>query len=191
MTCKSQSIPFPIRCRIEGPLDELFETYDEAGRPIGLMARHRVHTLGAWHRSAHVFLFDTAGALLIQRRARGKDLYPDLWDYSVGEHLVPGETYLDAARRGLQEELGVRGVLLESVGDVRRWRSHQAELGLRDNELQQAFKGVHDGPLEPDTAEVAAVRAVGLEELASEIERRPARFTPWFVRDLRELGFVR
>ena len=172
-------------------MDELFETYDEAGRAMGLMARHRVHATGAWHRSAHVFLFDTTGALLIQRRAPGKDLYPDLWDYSVGEHLVPGETYLAAARRGLEEELGVRGVSLEPVGDVRRWRSHQAELNLRDNELQQAFTGVHDGPFEPDAAEVAEVRAVGLQELAAEIERWPARFTPWFVRDLAELGFVK
>jgi isopentenyl-diphosphate delta-isomerase len=172
-------------------LDELFETYDEAGRAMGLMARHRVHATGAWHRSAHVFLFDATGALLIQRRAPAKDLYPDLWDYSVGEHLVPGETYLAAARRGLEEELGVRGVLLEPIGDVRRWRSHQAERNLRDNELQQAFTGVHDGPFEPNAAEVAEVRAVGLEELAAEIERWPARFTPWFVRDLEELGFVK
>ena len=171
-------------------MEELFETYDDAGRPMGLMARHRVHTLGAWHRSAHVFLFDSAGALLVQRRAPDKDLYPDLWDYSVGEHLVPGETYLAAARRGLQEELGVTGVLLEPIGGVRRWRSHQAELALTDNELQQAYTGVHDGPFVPDANEVAEVRTIRLDALAAEIERTPERFTPWFVKDLEELGFV-
>ena len=169
---------------------EQFETFDDAGNLLGLVDRPEVHARGLWHRSSHVFLFQSDGRLIVQRRAADKDLYPGRLDYSVGEHLVPGETYLDAARRGLQEELGVRGVPLEPVGDVRRWRSHQAALNLKDNELQQAFKGVHDGPFEPDTAEVAAVRAVGLKELALEIERRPARFTPWFVRDLRELGFV-
>jgi isopentenyldiphosphate isomerase len=188
---KGQSIAPPLSGGREGALEELFETYDEAGRPMGLMARRRVHALGVWHRSAHVFLFDSAGALFVQRRAPGKDLYPDLWDYSVGEHLVPGETYLAAAHRGLAEELGVRGVSLEPVGEVRRWRSHQVDLAIEDNELQQAFTGVHDGPFEPDAAEVAEVRAVDIEQLAAQIERWPHRFTPWFVRDLKELGFVK
>ncbi len=171
-------------------MEELFETYDEAGRPLGLMARHRVHTLGAWHRSAHVFLFNSAGALLVQRRAADKDLYPDLWDYSVGEHLMPGETYRAAAERGLQEELGISGVALEPIGGVRRWRSHQPELAKKDHELQQAFTAVHDGPFKPDPAEVAEVRSMELDELGLAIEHAPERFTPWFIRDLKELGFV-
>jgi isopentenyldiphosphate isomerase len=36
-----------------------------------------------------------------------KDIQPGKWDTSVGGHVQPGETAAQAARRELQEELGV------------------------------------------------------------------------------------
>jgi isopentenyldiphosphate isomerase len=171
-------------------VDELFETFDEAGHSTGLVRRAEVHARGLWHRSAHVFLFDGSGALIIQRRASGKDLFPGCWDLSVGEHLKPGERYIDGALRGLVEELGVAGIDLEPISGVRRWSCELPEAGIYDRELQQAFRGRHDGPIDADPAEVAAVQAVRLEMLATWLERAPQDFTPWFVWELRQLGFI-
>ena len=92
------------------PEDELFETYDDQERPLGLMRRCEVHQLGIWHRSVSVFLFDSKGNLYLQRRSPTKDVAPGIWDVSVAEHLIPGESFLDAATRGLAEELGPDGV---------------------------------------------------------------------------------
>jgi isopentenyldiphosphate isomerase len=169
-------------------LDELFETFDARGNPRGLAARPRVHALGLWHKSAHVFLFDTSGSLYVQLRAPDKDLYPDRWDYSVGEHLQPGESFLAGAVRGLREELGVvDDVALQPVGTVRASSFDIPELGLHDRELQQAFRGVYDGPMHADPVEVAEVRRTPMIELEAWTARSPASFTPWFLRDLREL----
>jgi len=165
---------------------ELFETFDETGRPTGLVLRAEVHARGLWHRSAHVFLFRSDGALYIQRRASTKDLYPDRWDFSVGEHLRPGEDYADGARRGLREELGLDAIALEPLGGVRRFRCDVPELGIADHELQAAFRGLHDGPLEPDGIEVAEVRAVAANELGAWLTQTPEDFTPWFIHELRE-----
>lgn len=68
-------------------MSELFETVDETGRARGLVARDIVHRDGLWHRSSNVFLFHPDGRLYLQRRAQDKDVCPDLWDLSVGEHL--------------------------------------------------------------------------------------------------------
>ena len=167
-------------------MTELFETFDEAGRPTGLAPRDRVHATGLWHRSAHVFLFDPDGALYIQQRAAGKDLFPGRWDFSVGEHLQPGETYLAAALRGLQEELGVSGIALAPLGTVRVYRFDMPTAGIADHEFQQAFQGSCAGPLDPDAAEVAAVRSIALLDLLAWITREPDAFTPWFLRELHE-----
>jgi len=167
-------------------MTELFETFDEAGRPTGLAPRDRVHATGLWHRSAHVFLFDPDGALYIQQRAAGKDLFPGRWDFSVGEHLQPGETYLAAALRGLQEELGVSGIALAPLGTVHVYRFDMPTAGIADHELQQAFHGSYAGPLDPDAAEVAAVRSIALPELLAWITREPDAFTPWLIRELQE-----
>jgi isopentenyldiphosphate isomerase len=167
---------------------ELFETFDDEGRATGLVPRAEVHARGLWHASAHVYLFDGRGALYVQRRAAGKDLFAGRWDLSVGEHLRPGERHLDGALRGLAEELGVTGVVLEALGGIRRWENRLP--GVIDRELQQAFRGRYDGILRPDPIEVAEVRAQPLDQLARWIGRAPGDFTPWFVTESNHLGIL-
>lgn len=169
---------------------ELFETFDEAGKPTGLVERSVVHAKGLWHRAAHVWLFTSDGRLHVQRRAADKDLYPNLWDFSVGEHLTPGESFEDGARRGLREELNVTDVILEPIGEVRRMRLDAPELGILDFELQQGFRACHDGPIVADPGEVSEVRLVSLDELATWLDASPHVFTPWFMTDVFELGII-
>jgi isopentenyl-diphosphate delta-isomerase len=171
-------------------MPEYFETFSADGSPLGLVPRHHVHQQGLWHKSAHVFLFTSDGDLYLQRRAADKDLYANLWDYSVGEHLTPGETYHDAALRGLQEELGVSGITLRSVGAERTSTFILSEHNVADQEFQQAFTGCYDGRICADPVEVSEVRTIGLDELERWIARTPEQFTPFVIRDIFELGFI-
>ncbi len=171
-------------------MTEYFETFDDDGRALGLVPRAEVHRRGLWHRSAHVFLFTRTGALWIQQRAAGKDLYPGRWDFSVGEHLTPGETYLQGALRGLTEELGIDNAALEPLGGVRRNTCRIADQGLLDRELQQAFRGTWDGPVTANPAEVADVRTIEPAALRAWIQRSEQDFTPWFLAELRALDLL-
>lgn len=172
------------------PMPELFETFDRTGRPLGLAPRDRVHREGLWHKSAHVFLFDHAGSFIVQRRAADKDLYAELWDYSVGEHLKPGEGYEAGATRGLQEELGITGVVLRAVGEERASSFTEAHRAICDQEFQQAFTAIYSGDVYPDPGEVAEVRRVSPRELERWLAQAPEQFTPWFMRDVHELGLL-
>ncbi len=165
------------------PTEELFATFTEDGEPLGLVPRSRVHAEGLWHKSAQVFLFDGAGRLILQRRSADKDVCPGLWDQSAAEHLQPGESWLEGALRGLEEELGVTGIRLIELGEPFHGRLDQPELGIHDYELQQAFQGTWDGALTPDPTEVAEVRALAIDELTAWAKQSPTAFTPWFLRD--------
>ena len=99
-------------------MSELFEAFDDDGASLGLVPRETVHQLGLWHRSVHIILHNYAGEMLLQRRSLDKDLYGGLWDYAVGEHLKPGESFDAGAARGLQEELGVEADV-EKIGEIR------------------------------------------------------------------------
>jgi isopentenyl-diphosphate delta-isomerase len=165
---------------------ELFTTYSREGVPTGLVPRAEVHRLGLWHKSAQVFIFDADGCLLVQRRAVDKDLYANLWDYSVGEHLHPEESQIDGARRGLCEELRISGVDLEPLGGERWVEIVDDEFA--DREIQQAYRGVYTGQLRVDPVEVAEVRYIGLTDLRRWIDDRPRDFTPWFLEDLSHLS---
>lgn len=172
-------------------MPEYFETFDDNDNPAGLVPRAEVHARGLWHRSAHVFLFTSDHQLYVQRRAADKDLYPDRWDFSVGEHLKPGETYLAGAQRGLAEELGVSGVALQPIGGLHRATNSIPELGVVDREVQQAFRGCHDGAVRPDPEEVADVTCLSVEALRIWMERSPESFTPWFLDEVSRLGLLR
>lgn len=92
---------------------EIFDIVDEEDRVIGQAPRSRCHgDPSLIHRVAHVLVFDSAGRLLLQKRAMTKDIQPGRWDTSVGGHLDPGESYLAAARREMKEELGIHGMPL-------------------------------------------------------------------------------
>ncbi len=167
---------------------ELFATYDRRRQPLGLQPRAYVHQHGLWHMSAQVFVFDPQQRLLVQRRARDKDLYANLWDYSVGEHLKPDESFSDGAHRGLQEELGIVGVALHPLGGE-RWMELCSSKHI-DREIQQAFRCDYDGPLKIDPVEVAEVQYIALDLLKDWIASSPQSFTPWFVEDLIEFKLL-
>lgn len=149
-----------------------------------------MHATGLWHRAAHVWLFDGDGRLYLQRRAPDKDACPDCWDLSVGEHLRPGEAYEQAAHRGLAEELGIAGLDLRPLGGVRRMRLELPEAGIRDYELQQSFRGYHDGRIDADAREVAEVRRITTGELRGLLAERRGHLTAWARQDAEELGLV-
>ncbi|MCF6303612.1 MAG: NUDIX domain-containing protein, partial [Devosiaceae bacterium] len=143
-----------------------------------------------WHRSSIVYLFHPDGRMYVQRRAACKDLYENLLDHSVGEHLIPGETHVEAAHRGLREELGISIVELETLGGERRLCTEIPEKGIQDNEFQQVFKGTYEGDMRLDPKEVSQIRLFSTEQLISAIEREPEIFTPWFESDLVTFGFL-
>lgn len=167
---------------------ELFETFDDAGKPTGLVPRDEVHRKGLWHRAANVFVFNPTGELLLQQRSAEKDVWPDAWDLSAAEHLTPGESYLEGALRGLREELGINGMPLTPLGSEMRAEVVVRPLGILDRELQRSFQGQWGGSIRPCPEEVAAVRWVSLDALTREIAADPERFTPWLRSRLKLLS---
>lgn len=157
---------------------EYFRTFDESGAPRALMLREEVHRLGLWHKSAQVLIFNSAGAMLLQHRAADKDLYADMWDFAVGEHLLPDEEFLAGAKRGLSEELGVDACDLTPLGES-VWLQFTGE-GFIDREIQQGFFGICDGPFKPDPVEIQALRFVTGRDLRVWLRTQPDQFTPWF-----------
>jgi isopentenyldiphosphate isomerase len=87
---------------------ELIALVDDHDRPIGAIRRGALKTVpGVQFRTAHIFLFDDLGQLLLQQLAACRDRHPLTWGSSVAAYVRAGESYLEAARRRGHEELGL------------------------------------------------------------------------------------
>jgi isopentenyl-diphosphate delta-isomerase type 1 len=144
-------------------MDDWFEVVDEHDRVIGRARRSECHGNPALvHRVAHVLVFNSNGQLLLQKRSMNKDIQPGKWDTSVGGHLDPGEDYLTAARREMQEELGIKNCPLTFM-------YHSRIRNEIESENVGTFLAVYDGEIHFPQDEIDAVRFWRPEEIDSSL----------------------
>ncbi|MDP8950888.1 MAG: NUDIX domain-containing protein [Actinomycetota bacterium] len=153
-------------------MDERVDVLDARGALTGRVAwKSEAHRLGLWHRCFHCWIAapETSSGgpyLFVQRRAAGKDTWPNRLDVTVGGHLQAGESALDGLRE-VEEELG----LAVAAGDLVPLGARKAEkkipAGL-DREFQEVFlliRSLEKGDLNLQEEEVAAVLRLRLDDV--------------------------
>lgn len=91
-------------------MSELFDQVDEFDKPTGkLITRLEAHENNLIHRCAVIYVFTTDNGLYLQLHKKSDNRL----DHSAGGHVESGETYLEAAKRELKEELGIETDLKE------------------------------------------------------------------------------
>jgi isopentenyl-diphosphate delta-isomerase len=149
---------------------------DADDREVGLAEKWEAHRTGVLHRAFSVFVFDDAGRVLLQRRARGKYHSGGLWTNTCCGHPLPGESVTDGARRRLREEMGIDVALSPAARFTYR---AELEGGMVEHEIDHVLTGAWSGSPLPDPAEVEAWRWIAPAELEREMGDDPARFTAW------------
>ena len=162
---------FPEGCAVS-MTDEIFDVCDANDRVIGRAPRADVHARGLLHRAVSIFVFNTRGELLLQRRSAAKDEFPLLYTSSASGHVTAGETYDECAPRELREELGIEA----AVEFIARFPASSDTA----NEHTALYRTVTDEPVTPDPEEIEGVEFRCLDEVAEMIQRRPHDFTPPF-----------
>jgi isopentenyl-diphosphate delta-isomerase type 1 len=119
---------------------------DETDQVIGQKTRQQIHQLQLRHRAVHILVFNSQGQIFLQKRSMQKDLNKGLWDTSAAGHVDPGETYLQAARRELQEELGIDAEL-QFLFKL----DASEQTGM---EFIEVYRCVHEGPFDLNPQEI-------------------------------------
>ena len=148
---------------------EMVDVVDDDDRVIATVTRARMRAEVLQHRAVSIAVLGSDGRLLVHRRADTKDVWPGMWDIAAGGVVAAGESYDDAARRELAEELGVAGVELIFLGEGRYRDADVAMIG-------RGYTVVCDGPFTFTDGEIAEVRWVNRVELDALLARE--RFVP-------------
>jgi isopentenyl-diphosphate delta-isomerase len=151
-------------------------TVDENDNETGRMEKMEAHISGSLHRAFSIFILNSAGELLLQRRAEGKYHSAGLWTNTCCSHPMPGELTPEAAKRRLQEEMGFSCPLSFAFSFT-----YKADVGggLTEHELDHVFTGQYEGPVVPAPEEVAEWKYISMEALAEELETNPEQYTSW------------
>ena len=159
---------------------------DRNNKRIGTEEKIKAHKEGKLHRAFSIFVFNSEGKLLLQRRAKTKYHSGGLWSNTCCSHPAPGETTYQAARRRLKEEMGFECKLKKLFCFTYRV---EFDNGLIENEYDYVFIGkVNDNQkIIPNPSEVEEYKWVSIEELKKDIKKNPDNYTYWMRAAFKEL----
>jgi len=152
---------------------------------IGYLSKSDCHKgNGVLHRAFSIFLFNTDGEILMQKRSAEKPLWPLYWSNSCCSHPRAGETIGVALQRRLQDELGVQCPLTFLY-------KFEYQVPFEDKgaeyELCSVYSGTYDGEIKVNETEIADIRYVAPAELLRRVAQEPGNFTPWFKTEIEKI----
>lgn len=158
----------------------LVDTDDQA---IGTMEKLEAHRQGVLHRAFSVFVFNAKGQMLLQQRAHTKYHSGGLWTNTCCSHPRPGENILMAAKRRLNEEMGL---VLDISFKTSFIYKADFDNGLIEHEFDHIFTGTTE--LNPiiNPEEVAEYKWLHADEIKQHMQTSPEAYTAWFKIAMKE-----
>ena len=87
-------------------MDDMIQIYNALGKPLSIRPRKEIHKNPFWHKTIIIIVVVNNEKILYIKRSGRSRIGPNLFDF-FGGHLVDQETFREAAKRELSEELGI------------------------------------------------------------------------------------
>lgn len=158
-------------------MEEKVILVNERDEQIGLMPKLEAHQKGVLHRAFSVFIFNNKKELMLQKRASHKYHSPGLWTNTCCSHQRDGESNIDAGTRRLQEEMGFKVPLKDSVSFIYK---APFDNGLTEHEYDHILIGNYEDTPFVNPEEVADWKWMALEDVRCDIKQNPQEYTAWF-----------
>ena len=168
-------------------MNETVTLVDENDEDKGSCEKIEAHMTGTLHRAFSVFVFNSQGELLLQKRAKSKYHSKGLWSNTCCGHPRPGESTEAAAHRRLAEEMGFDCPLEEVFHFV---YYTNLEDGLCEHEFNHVFIGRSEPEPRLDFDEAEDWKWTDIARLQNDIEDNPDNFTYWFRLSLNPVWHV-
>ena len=150
---------------------------DEKDNQVGVMEKMKAHREVHLHRALSVFIINSAGEWLLQKRAMDKYHSRGLWTNTCCSHPFPGEHIIDAAKRRLGEEMGLHCELKELFSFMYK---EKLDNELTEYEYDYVFAGISDEDPVINSDEVMDWKRINFMDLQNDVRNNPLNYTVWF-----------
>lgn len=155
---------------------------NEENEPVGLSEKLFTHNANTpLHRGFSVFLINTRGELLLQQRSRKKKTWPLVWSNSCCGHPQLNETSIDAAKRKLQQELGITDARLRVILPEYRYRCEKD--GIVENEFCPVIVGVTRQKPTINADEAVDTQWISWQDWLIEVGNNPDTYSQWCIEE--------
>ncbi len=151
---------------------ELIFVVDEENNPLEPMPRDEVHKNGIWHRTTDIWVLNSKGELLCEKRSMAKDVSPGEWESIFGGHTLAGEDDLESAIKEIEEELGLK-VKGEELKFFKTVKASDREKNFQHNRFKSVYLLNFDGnssEIDFEEEEIDEVKWVGKKEVRRILE---------------------
>lgn len=155
---------------------ELIVLVDENDNDIGTEEKLAAHLNGKMHRAFSIFIFNSQGELMLQKRAKQKYHSGGLWTNTCCSHPRPNEPLEQAACRRLKEEMGFNCQLTEKLSFKYKVKFDN---GLTENEYDHVFTGIYEQDPKINPAEAENWKWMNLADLKRDIKNNPDIYSHW------------
>ena len=159
-------------------MTEIWDVYDENANKTGMTMERGVPKPGQYMLCVHIYIINSHGQFLMQKRSQQKQSHPGEWDVTGGAVLA-GEESVDAAVRETCEEIGIEihSDDMMFVGRIKRGK------GFVD--VYFARKDFTETDCKLQSEEVEQVKFVSVEEML-DIERNGRKREPEYMEVLED-----
>ena len=130
------------------------------------MPKAKLYTGPNNHRIIHVLIFNDHGKMALQLRSQTVGFLPLHWTTVVGGHVQAGETPGQAAKREMQEEIGI-DVPIERLFETVYEPPHIP--GMK--KFLTIFRAKYNGPFSPDPEAVKRIEFFDFDIIKQMIEK--------------------
>ena len=159
-------------------MEEIIDIVDESDNVIGQDKRTNKFEKEFISRNVAIFILDGKGDALIVRRSPQKRSFPNRYDLAACGNVMSGESYMEAAKRELKEELGIECELnfLEKIFNEFKEKNKTLKY------FTGVFMGYHEGEIKLND-ELVEPKWLSIKQIEKMLEENNELFTPGFVKD--------
>ena len=148
---------------------EIIDIFDDYENLIGISEKDEAHKNKKWHKAVNLYIIDSKGNILLQKRSSFKKQYPNYWSCSVGGHVLSKEEPIDAIVRECYEELNLKIDKINLIHVASYKESNDSNFEFLNTYILKIELDIND--ISFNTNEISKLKWIHCNDLIKDLEK--------------------